>query len=275
MANKTIGKGTEIAGEYKHTDVLFCNIDNMHVIRNAFENFCDAMFAPSDSIDGAFHKDVASAGWLEHCGRVIKTAVDIAEKIHFERCSILVHCSDGWDRTPQMVGTAQILLDPYYRTMEGFFALVEREWCAFGHKFKDRWEHAESAEANQRSPIFIQWLHIISSVMAQSGDSFEYNDDMLVFIADHVSSALFGNFIENTECLRKQQLDVTGKTQSIWSYILNKRQQFTNVHYRPYDAPIWPSSDSRHISTWKRYFLRWDESAHPIGSMSAEWFDDW
>lgn len=275
MANKTIGKGTEIAADYINTEVLFCNIDNMHVVRNAFENYCDAMFAPSDSINDVFHSEVATSGWLHHCGKVLKAAVQVAEKIHFEGCSVLIHCSDGWDRTPQIACIAEIMLDPFYRTLEGFFTLIEKEWCTFGHKFKHRWDHAESEDANQRSPIFIQLLHIIHSVMEQSGDGFEYNDYLLVFVADHVSSGLFGNFIENSEYIRKQQLKVIDKTQSIWSYVLAKREQFTNPSYRPYNNPIWPSSDSRHISSWKRYFLRWDASAHPTSSTEKEWRDDW
>lgn len=31
---------------------------------------------------------------------------------------VLVHCSDGWDRTPQIVALSKLLLDPYYRTIE-------------------------------------------------------------------------------------------------------------------------------------------------------------
>jgi len=40
------------------------------------------------------------------------------------------------DRTAQICGVTQILLDPYFRTIEGFATLIEKEWCAFGHKFQ-------------------------------------------------------------------------------------------------------------------------------------------
>ena len=51
---------------------------------------------------------------------------------------VMVHCSDGWDRTPQIVALTELLVDPYYRSMEGFRVLVEKEWLDFGHKMADR-----------------------------------------------------------------------------------------------------------------------------------------
>lgn len=36
-----------------------------------------------------------------------------------EGVSVLVHCSDGWDRTAQACSVASILLDPNYRTIRG------------------------------------------------------------------------------------------------------------------------------------------------------------
>jgi hypothetical protein len=34
--------------------------------------------------------------------------------------AVLVHCSDGWDRTSQLCSLAQIVLDEHYRTIDGF-----------------------------------------------------------------------------------------------------------------------------------------------------------
>ena len=52
--------------------------------------------------------------------------------------NVVVHCSDGWDRTSQLATLAQIILDPYYRTIEGFVVLFEKDWRGAGHKFRER-----------------------------------------------------------------------------------------------------------------------------------------
>lgn len=49
---------------------------------------------------------------------LLRAAVTVASAIERDGRPVLVHCSDGWDRTPQIVALAQLLLDPYYRTIE-------------------------------------------------------------------------------------------------------------------------------------------------------------
>ena len=42
----------------------------------------------------------------------------IVQSVEREARPVLVHCSDGWDRTPQLTALSQLLLDPYYRTID-------------------------------------------------------------------------------------------------------------------------------------------------------------
>jgi len=49
---------------------------------------------------------------------LMKAAITVATAIENEGRPVMVHCSDGWDRTPQIVALAEILLDPYYRSLE-------------------------------------------------------------------------------------------------------------------------------------------------------------
>jgi hypothetical protein len=65
------------------------------------------------------------------------------------------------DRTAQLSALAQVLLDPYYRTIEGFLALLKKEWCAFGHKFEDRLGRGAPKEA---SPVCLQFLDAVWQV---------------------------------------------------------------------------------------------------------------
>lgn len=73
------------------------------------------------------------------------------------------------------------MLDSYYRTIEGFQILVQREWIAFGHKFGDRCGHGVGAnDPNERSPVFLQWLDCIYQLFIQNPVAFEFNEMFLV-----------------------------------------------------------------------------------------------
>ena len=51
---------------------------------------------------------------------VLGGAVRVAEVIEKHKSSVVVHCTDGWDRTAQLAALAMLMLDPYYRTIRGF-----------------------------------------------------------------------------------------------------------------------------------------------------------
>jgi len=47
----------------------------------------------------------------------------IARCIKLRQGNVLVHCSDGWDRTSQLTSLAQLMMDYYYRTINGFMVI--------------------------------------------------------------------------------------------------------------------------------------------------------
>ena len=49
---------------------------------------------------------------------MIKTSLVVVKAIEQDQQHIVVHCSDGWDRTTQVVALAELLLDPFYRTIK-------------------------------------------------------------------------------------------------------------------------------------------------------------
>lgn len=67
---------------------------------------------------------------------ILAGALRIADKVESGKTSVVVHCSDGWDRTAQLTSLAMLMLDGYYRTIRGFEVLVEKEWLSFGHRFQ-------------------------------------------------------------------------------------------------------------------------------------------
>jgi myotubularin-related protein 1/2 len=105
----------------------------------------------------------------------------------------MVHCSDGWDRTAQLVSLAELLLDPYYRTIVGFEVLMEKEWLSYGHKFAQRNGHQEGQKLNssERSPIFLQFLDCVSQILSQFPNYFEFNEYFLIAIMDNMTSCRF------------------------------------------------------------------------------------
>lgn len=122
----------------------------------------------------------------------------LLQAIGVEGRSVLVHCSDGWDRTAQTCSLAAIMLNPHYRTTEGFLALVQKEWLSFGHKFTDRMGHLER-DPREVSPIFIQFIDAVWQLMRYRPAAFQFNELLLLDFLDHSQSCQFGTFLGNCE----------------------------------------------------------------------------
>ncbi|OWJ99629.1 hypothetical protein Celaphus_00009605, partial [Cervus elaphus hippelaphus] len=130
---------------------------------------------------------------------VLTGAIQVADRVSSGKSSVVVHCSDGWDRTAQLTSLAMLMLDSFYRSIEGFEILVQKEWISFGHKFASRIGHGDKNHADaDRSPIFLQFIDCFPT-------AFEFNERFLITILDHLYSCRFGTFLYNCESAREKQ----------------------------------------------------------------------
>ena len=65
-----------------------------------------------------FLSSLENTKWLLYISQLLAVSLEVVAPLDKEELPVLVHCSDGWDRTPQVVALAKIILDPHYRTIE-------------------------------------------------------------------------------------------------------------------------------------------------------------
>lgn len=287
MAQAAMGAGTEIMENYKDARKVYLGIDNIHVMRDCLNKVIDTLKNGDISSLPPNPELLQKSQWLKHIQLIMDGAIVISEHVHYNFSHVLVHCSDGWDRTTQLVSLAQILLDPYFRTIDGFITLVEKDWLSFGYRFAERSGHLsneknfiqlnDSNNTNQAqqvfqrlvnknssshmkytSPVFHQFLDGVYQILRQFPDKFEYNERFLRRLLYHTYSCQYGNFLYNNERERVEN-NIESRTRSVWEYFLPRKSQFTNPSYVAADAPeaeriIVPHTT--HLKWWPELFGR-------------------
>ncbi|XP_036403440.1 myotubularin-related protein 1a isoform X2 [Megalops cyprinoides] len=261
-SNKAKDGGYEIESFYPNVELNFLEIPNIHVMRESLRKLKEVVYPTID--EARWLSSVDSTHWLEYIRLLLAGAVRIADKLESGKTSVVVHCSDGWDRTAQLTSLAMLMLDSYYRTLRGFQVLVEKEWISFGHKFAARVGHGDENHANsERSPLFVQFIDCVWQMMRQFPAAFEFNELFLITILDHLYSCLFGTFLYNSEQERVNQ-EVQSKTVSLWSYINSQAEDFTNPFYVNYENHVlYPVASLRHLELWVSYYVRWNPRMRP------------
>jgi len=266
MGNRTGGYGYENTSYYTGSTIQFCNIGNIHAVRDAYNKISALCLNPS-SHDVQWMSLVESTNWLSMTRLILSAAWQTAFYVHVHKLPVVLHCSHGWDRTSQVAGIAELLLDPYYRTREGFSCLVEKDFMAFGHPFHTRCAHGEgrgdsgpsaskdsstsSTNEGQISPVFIQFLDCVYQLVHQYPEMFEFNTKYLLLLSEHVYSCRFGTMLCDTEREREVVASIRQRTHCLWEF-LDSRDDLVNPHFVSSETKLWMSQSSllRNVTLW-------------------------
>ncbi|ODV85162.1 hypothetical protein CANARDRAFT_28459 [[Candida] arabinofermentans NRRL YB-2248] len=282
MAQAALGAGTEIIDNYEGCKRVFLNIENIHVMRESLNKIKEVL-KNGDISNQLYNRELlVKSNWLDHVSNMLRATDLLVKSIHLNNMHLVIHCSDGWDRTSQMSSLVQLCLDPFYRTVEGFCILVEKDWCSFGHKFNERSGHLQREtkfynytsdsnfqmikQLNQQfknhqntkleSPIFQQFLDCIYQLMRQFPDKFQYNERFLRRLVYHLYSCQYGTFLYDCE-KEKRDLQLEVKTRSVWDYFKSRKQEFTNPDYVEYTDVLYPNYSN--VKFWFQLYGKSDQ----------------
>ena len=255
MVNRLNGGGFENMDHYDNVDLSFCEIDNIHKARGAVNGLYSLCLSDKINDNYKFWSSVDNTGWFTFVYLLLKNADEISKKLQ-ENNSVLIHCSDGWDRTSQLSALSQILLDPFYRTINGFAVLIEKDWLSFGHQFALRnGISTKQSSEDQTSPIFLQFLDAVHQLLLQYPNSFEFNEKFLLFLAKVHNLNLYGTFMYNND--RERTLNnAKEKTVSVWTEIYRNVDPYLNIYYDPNSVKILePNFAYYNIKLWTAFFM--------------------
>ena len=262
MANKLKGAGYENVETYKNAELFFCEIDNIHSARNSLYKIYSLLKSNNYFMNKKFYTNFENSGWPNFIYGIIQASINIASAVK-SGCSVLVHCSDGWDRASQVTAFSQLLIDPFYRTIKGYMILIEKDFLSFGHQFRYRngYFSKEEVKENQESPILLQYLDATQQLLVQYPMYFEFNMKFLVFIANNIKSGLYGTFMFNNESEREKR-EAKKNTMSIWTEIFNNIDEYKNIFYEKktieeyFFTPIFPFN---RIRLWEEFFFNYTQ----------------
>ncbi|KAL7715510.1 Myotubularin phosphatase domain-containing protein [Entamoeba marina] len=278
QANRLQGGGIESSTYYPFCEFQYLSIENIHEVRNAYYKMVRAILTISHhSYD--YRNAIESSKWYQFIHTIMVGAVAIVNKLR-DGNSVLVHCSDGWDRTSQLTSLAMIILDPYYRTIEGLLVLIEKEWITFGHKFSQRsglgvkydidllpltqmlFREVRPRELpkyeigdSETSPIYGQWIECVEILRKQHPDAFEYNGELLIFLLDSLYECQFANYLEYPNVCSSNISNLS----SMVPYVYNHRTSFTNSQFKAVANEISVSLNPLQYKLWKEYYTRFKQ----------------
>lgn len=178
---------------------------------------------------------------------------------------VIVHCSDGWDRTAQLTSLTMLCVDPYLRSGRGFAELVEREFVALGHKFQTRsgLPGTKPANASQKSPIFLQFLDCVYQILRRYPDRFEFTSSFLLMLAEQHTLGVWSTFSADDEATRLRLA-----LPSIWPVCMDQQLYRANYERSSWNktvctlggrdccSPLDPAVAPWDIRPWWSYWAR-------------------
>ena len=93
-----MGKGYESDKYYKNIKLSFHSIANLDGVVSSYGMLTEKRYQTEKGQKG-FYKALGNSEWYGYISDLLEFSIDIAKALNIGNKNVLLHCSDGWDRT--------------------------------------------------------------------------------------------------------------------------------------------------------------------------------
>ena len=201
--------------------------------------------------------------WTSMIHDILFSTVMVSNMISSGKNSILLQpaSNEEDDMISALSSLAAIMVDGKTRTIEGFVELIEREWIDFGFPYAK--SHGDDVtDITVNTTVLIVFLDCVWQLWTCFPESFEFNEALLLFIAESIHSGRFGTFYTNLCCAScAAQLRSKAGIPSLWAYILTHKEAFTNplCTQAAVSTPFTQRFSNEFVAPnfWAPFYMRW------------------
>ncbi|ALC48867.1 CG14411 [Drosophila busckii] len=161
--------------------------------------------------DDKFLALLDKTNWLMYVSLCLRQA-NVAASTLRANISCVLQESNGRDLCCVISSLTQLLLDPHFRTIDGFQSLVQKDWVALEHPFQRRLAHvytcnSEQSPCSEQSPVFLLFLDCVWQLTQQFPDEFEFTQTYLTTLWDACFMPIFDTFQFDSQAQRARAVN--------------------------------------------------------------------
>eukprot|EP00062_Callorhinchus_milii_P002620 gi/632939205/ref/XP_007908180.1/ PREDICTED: myotubularin-related protein 10 [Callorhinchus milii] len=157
-----------------------------------------------EETDEKWSSSLESTRWLEYIRLFLKHSAELTQWLDSKHISVVIQEEEGRDLSCVVASVVQVMLDPHFRSIQGFQSLIQKEWVIAGYRFLDRCNHLQKSD-KQECPLFLLFLDCVWQLLQQYPAAFEFTETYLTMLYDSTWIPLFNTFLFNCQSQRVQQ----------------------------------------------------------------------
>uniref|UniRef100_A0A1I8MD66 Myotubularin phosphatase domain-containing protein n=1 Tax=Musca domestica TaxID=7370 RepID=A0A1I8MD66_MUSDO len=196
--------------------------------------------------DSKFLVLLEKSNWLFYVSLCLRYSCEAAEKLR-QGVTCVLQETNGRDLCCVVSSLTQIILDPFYRTIDGFQSLIQKEWVALEHPFQRRLGHirqqADSNGPQEESPVFLLFLDSVWQLLQQYPDEFEFSQTYLTTLWDACFMPIFDTFqfdcnADRLKAVKENQLILRPVWDWSEQFLEKDKMFFTNPFYQKQKSEV-------------------------------------